>query len=283
MSIRDQNYVRYEGPIVERSAWWIIARMTLRLMWSFTRTRLMMLLLWVVPVIMAVLVLVEYGVRSQMGAVTGSEAPGVGAILFFMQVQVFSVAMLYMASACGVIADDMRHRTFQLYFSKPVARWEYALGKWLGVYMLGALVGVFPAVLVGGLRAAFYARGEHGWAVLGQVSGAVGLSAVITAILALMVVGLSTITARTGYVVLSWLGILIVPLIMHGIFAIATDGSELAHLWSLPGNTLLLGDMVIGESAREVPGWAPFAVWLALAGASLGLVWRRVSRLEGVA
>ena len=59
--------------------------------------------------------------------------PGASVTGWILQLQFFSVAILFMASGCGAVSDDLRHQTFQLFFSRPVERWEYTLGKFLGL------------------------------------------------------------------------------------------------------------------------------------------------------
>ncbi|MFU8805544.1 MAG: ABC transporter permease [Bradymonadaceae bacterium] len=286
MSIHDQNYVRYEGSLREGAAWWIIAMSSLRLYWSFLRTKLVLLLLWIFPLVMGVLIVVEYAVRQQMAQMAGDFEPMSGAIAFFMQMEIFALALLFVASGCGAISDDLRHRTFQLYFSKPLSRWEYGVGKFLGLFFLGSLVTVAPALLLGLLRTAFYFQTDHLATIAKWGSLTVLLSVGLTAIVCLVVLGLSSLTRRTGYVVLAFIGVLLVPLILHGIVAVATGGEDYALLWSLPGNVVLITETVLGigsEEGRNIPVWAPFAVVAVLGAAGLGSLVRRVTRLEGVA
>ncbi|RAL24761.1 hypothetical protein DL240_00695 [Lujinxingia litoralis] len=286
MSIRDQHYTRYEGPIVERYAWWTIAWTSLRTYWRFWRTKLTLLGSWLIPLIFGVLVIGEYAMRSQLEQLTTAEAPGRGPIVLFLQFQVFALALVFTANGCGIISDDLRHRTVQLYFSKPITRADYALGKFLCLFMLGAITTVVPALLLSALRVAFFASTDF----LGEVAAlhalglvmAVGLVAVMSA----MVVGISSLTSRTGYAVLGWLGAIIVPLILHAIFGSVTGGHPAAALFSLTGNLTLIGQALLEggpEFPDTVPLWAPFAVMLGLGAAGIASLLRRVNRLEGIA
>ncbi len=284
MAIHDQNYVRYEGPLLRHKAAAVIARQTLSTFWSFTRTKLTVLLMWLPTVVAVVLVFLEYSINnSAIGALAGKSAPGPGTLYFFMQVHIFAAAIVFMASGCGVIADDLRYRTFQLYFSKPLRRMDYALGKYLGLLSLGALVTVVPATFVAVLRLVFYARTEVLGAVAAQLGAALGLLTLVTAVMAAIVMGLSSLTSRAGYVVLSWVGVMLVPMLVTAIAAIATEGQDTSQLWSLPGNAHLGLKAMIGDEPLTVPAALPFVILLSAGGLGLGLVARRVSRLEGVA
>ena len=284
MAIHEQNYVRYDGPIREEGAWAVIAWTSFKVYWSFLRTKLVLLFLWLAPLFFIGMILLEYALRGQMGAMGGAQAPSGGYISFYLQVQVFSLAILLMASGCGVISEDLRYRTFQLYFSKPIRRADYAVGKFLSLVLLGSLVTLVPAALLAVLRAAFFVQSEFFKDVIEQMAIGFGLSGVFTLILCALVSGLSSTTSRTGYVVLSWIGVLLVPLILAGIVAIATGDTQLASLWSLTGNMLVVSDWaLVADHTFEGPIWvAPLVLTAATAAAIAALV-RRISRLEGVA
>ncbi len=286
MAIHEQNYVRYDGDLRQGGAPWTIAWNGLKVFISFTRTKLLLLGLWLAPLAAIIGVFIEYSVRnSQLGAMTetAAAAPGGTSVAVFIQIQIFSLAILYMSSGCGVISDDLRYKTFQLYFSKPLSKVEYALGKFLSLALLGSLVTLVPALIVGGLRMAFYARTDFAGAIAAQL----GLGyAVLTGALIVMsaiIMGLSSMTEHTRYVVLSWIGVLLVPILISLITSIATEGQDASNLWSITGNFWLVSEHLLTEEEMTVPIIAPLAILTALGGLGLGAVARRVTKLEGVA
>lgn len=284
MAIHEQNYVRYDGPIREGGAWRVIAWTGFRTYWSFLRTKLVLLFLWLAPLFFGGMALLEYALRGQLAQMAGSEAPSAGYITFYLQVQVFSLAILLMASGCGVISEDLRYRTFQLYFSKPIKKADYAIGKFLSLVMLGSLITVVPGAMLLALRSAFFVRSEFFKPVFEQMAIGLGLSALFTLVLCAIVAGLSSTTSRTGYVVLSWIGVLLVPLILSGIVAIATGDTDLASLWSLTGNMLVVSEMaLVPDKAFEGPAWVAPVVLVAVTAAGIAALARRITRLEGVA
>lgn len=286
MAIHDQNYVRYDGPLREAGGWWVITTMTLQLALSFARTKIILLLLWIMPLIMAVATMIEYAVRGQAAQLAEQTVPGPGPALFFLQSTFFSIAILFIAAGCSVVSDDLRYRTFQLYFSRPLARWEYGLGKFLALFILGSFVSLVPAVILGPLRLSFFARTDFFNAMAIQTGLTFLMTTICLAMLSAIVLGLSSLTRRTGYVVLSLIGVLLVPLILHAIVSIATGGSDAARLWSLPGNFMMISEMLLNPEIRAemtVPLWAPVLLLLTVTGAAIGALIRRISRLEGVA
>ncbi len=280
MGVYEEEYASYDGPIHEASSWWVIATQTIRTLVGFLRTKLVVLLLWIPPIIAAVALVAQYALRSQSGA---ASPPDGSAVAGFLQFQVYSLALLYMASGAGVVSHDLKHRTLQLYFSKPIAKWEYGLGKYLGLFGLGATVTVLPALFVGILRIALMGTGEVAGPIVMQVGFGLPVSILSTAVLAAVVVGLSSLTTRTGYVVLSWIGLLLVPMILRAILGLSTVGADAAGLVSLPGNVGLVSAAWVTGRTLEIPIWSPFAVLVLFAGAGIGALTWRIRQLEGIA
>lgn len=288
MTIHDQNYARYEGPLRDGGHTWVIAWTTLRVMLGFTRTKLTLLFLWVPVLVAMVLIFIEYSYHnSQIGQLTGGgsgEAPGPTAIIYFLQLQLFSLALLFAASGCGVIADDLRYRAVQLYFSKPIERLQYGAGKFIGLALLGSLVTVIPGLMLAGLRIALMGRGELMVPMLKQAALGLGVSALLTLTLTACVTGLSSLTSRAGYVMLAWIGAIMVPTLLMFILMITNDGHTATRLASLPGLVLLCSEVLLtAEGITPVPAFAPFALLLLIAGAGLAALRWRLSKLEGIA
>ncbi len=280
MSIHDQNYVRYEGVIDDRALWITIATTTLRIFIKFLRTKLILIFLWIFPLVMGVLVMAEYVARSN-GLSTGK--PGAEYVSLFIQGVTFSTILLFMASGAGVIADDLRYKTIQLYFSKPLSKFDYIFGKFLGIFILGSLVSIIPSFFVGMLRIAMYAKTDFLKPVAADMGIAWLIIIAMNAFISILLIGLSALSDRKGYVELSWIGVMVVPFVLSQIVGIATQDEGFARLWSLSGNIRLVSDWVLGEKALEGILWvSPAILVLATIGGIFALYWR-VSKLEGVA
>lgn len=293
MAIHEQNYVRYDGPVHDRGAWWVIASTGLRTYLSFLRTKLVLLLLWLLPLLWGVFVFLEYTLRG--AGLTGDVAvPSSSYVSFFLQVQVLSVFVLLLASGCGVVSEDLRYRTFQLYFSKPIHRRDYAIGKYMSLVLLTSLVSIVPALLLTALRGALFLRTDVFKPVLTQMAIGSGLSLLYAAILCAVVAGISSLTRSQGTVVLSFLGVVVVPQILSLIVAIASGGAEgvtdwvtgtasPAHLWSLTGNMLIVSQWLLNGEIFDGHAWVAPVVLVLVTAAGLGALSYRISRLEGVA
>lgn len=280
MSIHDQNYVRYEGVIDSRRIWWTIATTTLSLFIKFLRTKLILIFLWIFPLVMGVLVFLEYAARAQ-GLASG--APGTEYVSLYIQGVTFSTILLFMASGGGVIADDLRYKTIQLYFSKPLKRIDYVIGKFLGVFILGSLVSIIPSFFVGAVRVAMYAQTEFLKTVAIDMALTLLIIIVVNALISIILVGLSSTSSRKGYVELSWIGVMVVPFVLSQIVGIATQDDSFARLWSLTGNIRLVSDWILGGNALEGILLISPLILIVAAIAGISALYWRVTKLEGVA
>jgi hypothetical protein len=134
------------------------------------------------------------------------------------------------------------------------------------------------------MRLALIARGELIAPMVQQAALGVGISALITVTLTAIVTGLSSLTSRSGYVVLAWIGVLMVPTLMMFIIMLISEGHKAARLASLPGLTLLASEALLAaDGIAPVPAFVPFLLLAALAGAGLWALTWRISKLEGIA
>lgn len=275
MAIRDQSYTRYDGPTHHGQMWATIGWSGFRNCWSFWRTKLVLVAIWVLPIVYGLLVIAE-------AALLGSDHEVYVGVGFFLQIQFFALGLLFIARGCNLVADDMRHQTVQLYFSKPITRFDYAAGK-VTTLLLLAFIGVFlPALLIAGLRTALHVQSDAFSELAVVHLQALTLLALIMAMAAALVVGISSLTERAGYAVLIWLGLLLVPMIIQLIVYVATGGSDWASLISINGIIGLATDAWIAGDSGDVPRILPFIAIFALTGAGLGALRMRLTQMEGI-
>jgi len=292
MAIHDQNYVRYDGPLRAKGAWMVIAWTSFRTYLSFWRTKFALLFMqWILPAIFIVLIFVEYMIRGLAGDAVAEV--GAGWVTAVLRVEMICVIVTLLVAGCGVVSEDLRYRTFQLYFSKPITRADYALGKFLGLWLLAAQVSVIPMTIVSLLRGALFIRTDMFKEVaLALVLGVV-LAAVFSAILAAIVAGLSSLTNSQGTAVLMFLGVIFVPQILSLIVAIAsgesmatdwfTGAPNPSDLWSITGNMSVVTHWVLDGETFDGPAWVAPVILSLLTAGGLGALVARVSKLEGVA
>lgn len=277
MSLHREKYLSYDGPLRPTGGWWVLAAQTVRSTAGYLRTKLVVPLLWIPPLIASLLLVAQFVFQDQAGQV---QAPGGGGMAAFLQVQFYSLAVLYAVSCGRVVSHDLRYHTLELYFSKPIETWEYTAGKILGLILTGSVVTVGPAAVVGFLRVALYS--QHGLAgtVAADVGIGLGLSVAITVVAAVVMVGLSSLTSRTGFVVLAWVGVIFVPLVAAVVVGLSTEAADYAALVSMQGSLGALTASLLELGSDPLPVWMSAGTLLCWGAGGLGLhVWR-VRNLE---
>ena len=283
MAIRDQSYKRYDGPIEERLIWAVIGWNGFRTYLKFWRMRLALLAVWMIPLLFALLILGEAAFSDSAQLMQQTGGPSHLGLSLFISLQVFALGLVYAARGCGIISDDLRHRTFQLYFSKPITRLDYAAGKVTTLLLVGVLAVILPAAMLVGLRTLFFVQTDYLGAILVLHLQGMLLLVVLVAMLASVLVGLSSLTRSGGYAVLAWIGVLVVPLIIQTILAVTTGGSPWIRLLSLNGIIALAADAWMGGAdamPAEISRWVPFAAIASLIAAGLGMLRWRLERLD---
>jgi len=163
---------------------------------------------------------------------------------FFVWAELYVSMLLVLLVGPSLISEDLRFNALPLYFSRPVRRVDYFVGK-LGVvgFFLG-LVTVVPAVAAWVLGVLF--SFDLGVIVdTARLLGAMILYGVIVTLSAgLFVLALSSLTRNSRYVAIVWAGVWLVTLfVSHMLERIHQLQSQRRHLG---------GDPRLAELGREI-------------------------------
>jgi ABC-2 type transport system permease protein len=227
MPVFDQGYQHWSGTL-GRPVWrWVpIARQGVR---AGLRNRVIqayLLLSWM-PAAGLVCVVCVWGLLERKSEVVKSLMPmlsflnvkvlanpaeyrvGIWTIAYhyFLLSELWLSMLLILLVGPSLISQDLRFNALPLYFSRPLRRIDYFLGK-LGI--IGAFLGlviVVPAVAAYGLGLLF----SSDWSVARQTFGilvsSVAYGMVVTVSAGVLVLALSSLSRNSRYVVLFWVGI----------------------------------------------------------------------------
>jgi ABC-2 type transport system permease protein len=246
MPIFDQGYQHWKGPLSGHAWRWLaIARHGVRVQLQGRAVRILLLLAWLpalaLVVALALWGLVEQGAESVVGFLRPILPPGVAAdppayraavwtlaYSFFFKAQMFSLMLLVVVVGPNLISRDLRFNALPLYFSRPLGRLDYFLGK------LGVIAALVAAVAVGPALAA-YALGvcfsldltvvRDTWRLV-PASLAYGLLIVASA--GTLMLALSSLSRRSLYVGIAWVGLWVVGGAVAGVLT-GIEESSLRH------------------------------------------------------
>ncbi len=235
MPIFDQGYQHWKGPLSGHAwRWFAVARQGVRAQLRSWIVRLMLLAAWT-PALALVAVLALWGLLEQrvesVLRLLGQILPGpvvaepqvyrsavwTVAYGYFFKMELLGAALLVMVVGPNLISRDLRFNALPLYFSRPLRRFDYFVGK-LGViaFFLAATL-LVPAVAAYILGVAFSLD-------LGVIRdtyrllwGSVLYSAVIILSAGTLMLALSALSRRTIYVGLAWVGLWLISSLVGSI------------------------------------------------------------------
>ncbi len=298
MAIRDQGYTPYDGDLSKGTApALVIATTGLSLYWGYLRTKLLFIVLMIMPVLFLVISFAERVFTKMFMGGAGAEADKINGFYeyAFGYIEIWMLAILLAAAGCGVVADDMRHRTIQLYFSKPITRLDYVGGKFLSLVMLGGLVTLLPMVIIGLVRMVVFLPSTSFKGVAANIALLGLFNVILLVFMSLVVMALSCLTSRRGYVVLAFLGTILVPSVISTITSLVRKGEPWTDLLSLVGSLAVGLKVMVGYEGVPQPGelqaaglpeymsWAPWVVVATVALGACAIIHWRTGKLEGIA
>lgn len=228
MPIFDQGYQHWKGRLSGRAGrWLVIARQGVRGHLKSWKVRILLLLAWMPALTLVVAIclwgLFEQGTQGVLDLFKQILPPEIAAdprvyrnamwtIAYstFFSSELFFIMLLVMLVGPNLISGDLRLNALPLYFSRPLTRLDYFLGKLGVIAVLVASVAIAPAlaayVLGIGFSLDLSVIRDTWWLPL--AAGLYGL--IIVTSTGTLMLALSSLSRRSLYVGIAWVGLWIV-------------------------------------------------------------------------
>jgi ABC-2 type transport system permease protein len=235
MPIFDQGYQHWKGALAGRAWRWLaITRQGVRAQLKGRIVRILLLLAWV-PALALVVALAAWGMFEQGAQGVAAMLrpilqPGISAdphayrqavwtlaYSTFFKVEIFFIMLLVLMAGPNLISRDLRFNALPLYFSRPLTRLDYFLGKLGVIAALVAAVAVVPAVTAYVLGVCFsldLGVIRDTWRLL---AASVVYGLVIVASAGTLMLALSSLSRRSLYVGIAWLGLWVISATVAGV------------------------------------------------------------------
>jgi hypothetical protein len=219
MPIHDLGYRGWQGPLIPPFArFWVIAQTGIRLAWRAQWLRRLLFLSWLPAVYFATLLL-AYEQLLAHKSLGDTVVPWIREIpltenrhqvwaclmwIFFRHPQLIVMIFVVGQVAPPLVAQDVRTKAFLLYFSRPLARFEYVLGKMAVVWVYMLLISAAPALLLyvlGVLLSPDLSVVLSTWDLPLRILAA---AAVLMIPMAAVSLALSSLTSETRYATFGW-------------------------------------------------------------------------------
>jgi len=225
MPIFDQGYQHWQGPLSGHAWRWLaIVRHGVRVQQRNLFLRLLLLLAWM-PALLLVAVVAVWGlVEQQSQTVLGlarallpadvvldphayRTAVWTVSYSIFFKTEMFFIMLLVVVAGPGLISRDLRFNALPLYFSRPLTRLDYLLGKLGVVGVLVAAVAVGPAVFAYAVGVGFSLDLTVVRDTYPLLLASVAYGLVITLSVGTLILAMSSLSRRSLYVGIAWAGL----------------------------------------------------------------------------
>jgi ABC-type transport system involved in multi-copper enzyme maturation permease subunit len=156
MPIYDLSYRHWEGKLASHALrFWIVARSELRLLVKRPLFIILFLASLLPFVIHTIIIVATSAVLKDVFSGVPSISIGEKFFRDFLNYQMYFSEVFVLIFGSGLIAKDNRTKAMQFYFSKPITKADYFLGKLGGIGILLLLVTAVPAFLLFLIKLAF--------------------------------------------------------------------------------------------------------------------------------
>lgn len=273
MTVHRKTYRPYTGALTASTKlFWVIARRELRIGLRKPWVRRLLVLAGIPMLFFMAFLYVELVINR----VGGPDILGITLFENFYSGQTFFVVLMMAAVGADIIAKDAVSGAHHLYFSRPLTRGQYMVGKLLAVGLVLALVVVVPGLLLA--LAQLLLAPEQDYAEFGRLSlGLISYGAVLSATGAALIAVLSAFGRRARYVGIVWVSLYFFSSVAAGALTQVTGGADWSRLVSIQAMFRDSGLFFYGEDS---PGAWPLILLVMLGLLSVALLYWRIGALE---
>jgi len=271
MTIKEKGYSHWEGELAEkRFPWWPITRFGIRSTFRkkffkiFFFGSLMPALVFLVGIYISER-LEDFRFMIQKSGNFLTVNPGYFKAYFTGDFLLFMMVMILVFCGSGLISDDLKHNSLQLYFSRPLKKSQYFLGKASVVFFFLFMVTLVPGLVFFVMKLIFSGNLDffisYPWLPLSII----GYSFLVTLFFALYTLFLSSLSKNRRYVSILIFGVYIFSDIIFDIFY-GIFRSQYFALISLKANLQQIGAYVFNQKLPySIPWIYSFLIILSMA------------------
>jgi len=260
MTIREKGYSHWEGELTAKKfPWWPITRFGIRSTFrkKFFKVFFFGSLIPAVVFLVGIYIserLEDFSFMIQKQGDFLTVDPGYFKSYFTGDFLLFMIVMILVFCGGGLISDDLKHNSLQLYFSRPLKKSQYFLGKASVVFFFLFMVTLVPGLVFFIMKLVFSGSfkffGSYPWLPLSII----GYSFLVTLFFALYTLFLSSLSKNRRYVAILIFAIYffsdIIFNIFYGIFR-----SQYFALISLKANLKQIGAFIFNQKLPYSIPW----------------------------
>jgi ABC-type transport system involved in multi-copper enzyme maturation permease subunit len=280
MPLHDPGYKHWSGDWTTHPyRWWVVSRQRIRLLIKRKWFVFLMILSSIPFLVRAIFI---YLSSSLGGYVT---ALRIDPLFFekFLSQQGFFVFIISIYAGAGLISNDLRANALQIYFSKPITRRDYILGKLGALVFFLALQTLVPVVLLYVLSILFQASDGFAPAYLEVLGAILGYSLLIIFTSSLIMIGFSSLSKSSRFAGIGFAALFFFSQALSVILSSVLRDPSFGWV-ALENNIRRLGDVFFRtQSNYQFAPWISLLILAALMAAAVCTAYRRINAVEVVA
>ncbi len=285
-TVREKGYSHWEGRLEERRfPWWPITRTGILLAFRKKRFKFLFAGAFFPAIVALVGLYVSERLDDFKAFVQGSDrlidiGPKYFASYFLSDWLVFMILLVLAYGAGGLIADDLKHSSLQLYFSRPLGKKDYLVGKMAVIAFFVLIFTAVPGLVLVVFKLIFAGSFEffllYPWLPLSIL----GYAALLTAFFGFYVLLLSALSKNSRYVFVLTFGTYTFSSVLYGILNGIFRAPSMA-LFSIPANLQQAKALLFGlKPPHDVPAAWSLAVLAGICALSAVVLGRKTRSVE---
>ena len=285
-TVREKGYTHWDGTLIERRfRWWPIARTGIQLAFKKKAFRFFFAMAFLPAFIALVGLYVSERLEDFKALVRSNKAllsidPNYFKGFLTNGATLFGLILILVFAAAGLIADDLRHNSLQLYFARPLKKKDYIVGKMAVVAFFVLVLTALPYLLLVLFKLVFAGNLTFIAQYPALPLSIVVWSVVLTVFLAFFIMLLSATSRSTRYVsiiiFMTYLFSAVLAGILKEIFRTPYMG-----LFSIPANLEQAGAFLFGTKLpMSIPAVWSFAVLAGICGLSAIVLNKKIRGVE---
>jgi ABC-type transport system involved in multi-copper enzyme maturation permease subunit len=260
MTIREKGYAHWTGRLEERKyPWWPITRMGIKLAFKTKGFRLFFIFSLIPSVAYIAGIYISERIESFRFMIKGSEKilqinPGYFKSYLTGDFLLFMIIMLLVFGGARLISDDLKNNSLQLYFSRPILKMDYFLGKASVLFFFLLILTLVPGLVFFLMKLVFSGSFQffatYPWLPLSIIV----YSALLTAFFSSYALLLSSLSKNRRYVAILTFTVYIFSDVVFGIFY-GIFRSPYVALISLKLNLQQVGAFLFRQKAPYAVPW----------------------------
>jgi len=284
--IREKGYYHWDGTLVERRfPWWPITRTGIQLAFRKKRFKLFFAAAYLPSLVFLGALYVSERLEDFKFMLRGSEriiqiTPGSFKTYMTNDGFLFLLVLVLVFAGSGLVADDLKHNSLQLYFARPLRKRDYLLGKMSVVFFFMLILTLVPGLLLFAFKLIFSGSFKFFTAYPWLPLSIIAYTVVLTVFFAFYTLLLSALSKNSRYVmILIFMVYLFSDIlygILHGIFR-----TPYMALFSIKSNLAQAGAWLFGQKPPfGFPTFWSFSVLAALCAVAALVLSRRIRSVE---